>query len=976
MTLTATERERPPHMPNPNGNQGNDSEIVDYDLATLTPLQGPISQADFTEEITPGLLNLPTLQSPSRYRSDSALTERRIQALAFAGDYFRRVIDKDLAFSRRLCRDVFNSTETNLDDLLMSIRKVETKNGVGYTIRREAYSDLMGALYRVLKELKDFVLVEGYPVPPLPIWGKTGDINSFHSENDYEILAVAFRTEVEGFLKTFDLVYNFSEAQPRNANLFGIDETDANVSILHRDRSISLNKKKKFREDYHEEDEEPRTSTPQRSGRRHSSMFQYSSEGIGRIKNATLGGHARDKPPTTTLKSLLDNVGSRFKDGERDQIPPDSPSRPPRKPTNSGSPDKNNNGGTHGQSRGSPSDPSDDEDSYSSDDNSRRPRPPGPPRNPRQPANNAGNSQPKFPSNGEKPDRQPTQPQEAHFDTKLKPETVPKWDGNTNTLVRWIAKINNLALMSKTVFNQLESGHSRETPTIRYHEDTLMRMNSQNNFPRDRNRENREFSNRDYYSPRTHLVGAFKSMDPPKFPKDDSNVSKKGLTPGEKGARPCRHCGSDKHWDNECRHSYKSNRMARTNLSKSSTDEQEAQEEYDNLYYSLDISDSGDEEEVPDPNEPQVRTYHVQQDRRPEDRIPTTFPGLPTAPSKPPLNRRTRRRLAKEIQQLQASPVNYFAQQGRMIELKRHMSRPPGCSFLGAKATQTTAVVGSALDEPMKIIIDTGSDITLISSSALENLQIKPKIKNGQKINLIQVTGTSSISGFVDLDICFQTEEGPVKITVEAYVVKGMTTPFILGNDFADQYSISVVRRDGNTFLEFGSCGRSIQVENSTGSILSDEQGRTFQIRTLPELTSSNFKSRRHRQQQKLRAKERMRRHSGEVRANERQIIPPFSSKSLSVTPHVSNKETSIFVERQFICNKTMSVCIGNPDMLINADCPVLHISNFSETPYTVAKGQVLAHARNPRNWLDREDFYSVEEQAKINAHASLIRNL
>jgi len=39
---------------------------------------------------------------------------------------------------------------------------------------------------------------------------------------------------------------------------------------------------------------------------------------------------------------------------------------------------------------------------------------------------------------------------------------------------------------------------------------------------------------------------------------------------------------------------------------------------------------------------------------------------------------------------------------------------------------------------------------------------------------------------------------------VEAYVIKGMSTPFILGNDFADQYSILVIRQEGSYFIEFG----------------------------------------------------------------------------------------------------------------------------------------------------------------------------
>jgi hypothetical protein len=72
-------------------------------------------------------------------------------------------------------------------------------------------------------------------------------------------------------------------------------------------------------------------------------------------------------------------------------------------------------------------------------------------------------------------------------------------------------------------------------------------------------------------------------------------------------------------------------------------------------------------------------------------------------------------------------------------------------------------------------------------------MQNPPKVRQGQKINLVQVTGNASISGYIEVDIYFHTPDGTVKINVKAYVVKGMASPFILGNDFADQYSISVI---------------------------------------------------------------------------------------------------------------------------------------------------------------------------------------
>ena len=139
-----------------------------------------------------------------------------------------------------------------------------------------------------------------------------------------------------------------------------------------------------------------------------------------------------------------------------------------------------------------------------------------------------------------------------------------------------------------------------------------------------------------------------------------------------------------------------------------------------------------------------------------------------------------------------------------LVELKKHQARPPGCSFLGSQAAQVPATFNSIDKNLAKVIVDSGSNITLISQKLVTEMLAQVKLRQGQKINLVQVTGNASISGYVDIDLYFHTPDGPVKINVEAYVVKGMSTPFILGNDFADQYSISVIWKEGNCFIEFG----------------------------------------------------------------------------------------------------------------------------------------------------------------------------
>ncbi|KAF9014561.1 hypothetical protein BDZ89DRAFT_962750, partial [Hymenopellis radicata] len=116
---------------------------------------------------------------------------------------------------------------------------------------------------------------------------------------------------------------------------------------------------------------------------------------------------------------------------------------------------------------------------------------------------------------------------------------------------------------------------------MRFHEEALIdclpqRYRYEERFPRERER-----------TARVNLVGASEKLPPPAFPKDDANVTKKGLTPKAKGARPCRHCGSAMHWDRECKYlqySKKAFRTARTRLAQADDDLREALDDYEDLY--------------------------------------------------------------------------------------------------------------------------------------------------------------------------------------------------------------------------------------------------------------------------------------------------------------------------------------------------------------------------------------------------------
>ena len=85
-------------------------------------------------------------------------------------------------------------------------------------------------------------------------------------------------------------------------------------------------------------------------------------------------------------------------------------------------------------------------------------------------------------------------------------------------------------------------------------------------------------------------TGAHAKFSSYQYPKNDSVVSK-GKTPEQKGARPCRHCGSSKHWDFDHPFKGKDDRKARAFLADLDTESLEAYVAYENCFLEPDSDD-------------------------------------------------------------------------------------------------------------------------------------------------------------------------------------------------------------------------------------------------------------------------------------------------------------------------------------------------------------------------------------------------
>jgi hypothetical protein len=1145
------------------------------ELPDLDDIQEPLSEEEFQGKPGPTLVSILTLNALHSFRTNVQLTERRAEALHIGSlhldKYFLRNNPK--AFSRRLLKDVFDTVSTRLDELFSNIVRVPIEHRYAFTLRKDYYSKIQTTLFKIKAKLSDTLLANGVPIPELPYWGTNRDLDEFVFPNDFKIFGICYRAEVERFIFIFDKHYNFQTDLPRNPNLQEPLPIPSPTQQPHRDTpphlptSSATTDRPKTPEDHRPSvdtlsNRRPVSPNPKRSAwyaqdliksRRRQSNIYHGEDGNARVSQAHRNARNTARPPTSRMREVLNNIGETFQERNTDR----------KQPASSAS--RTN----HGNHQSQPDDdPSDGDDEGRDGHNPRNPtrRPEHHPRTLPQPRRTFGGGGPLDDdlSDGDgdgdnrndwrapqwDPQRlgntnETPQGQEPHFDLKLKFESVPKWDGNTDTIVRWLSKVNNLARMSSTIFTQLgavvphrlegtaetwywslpidyrdsieknwdtlrncissyymnrkwldkqkarairayyrEPGNTCESPSnyyirksellnmvytmddseiilevmegappswntilmtqmyldvvefqsaIRFHEDTLMKLDS--SMGNSYRRECFDAPQRDYngfretrnqYNTRANLVGATKSLPPPSFPKDDSNLTQRTTTPEEKGARPCQHCGSRKHWDNECKYVFKSNCSARVNHTSTTEDALQAQRDYDNLYYDLDSSneeftkaqqeqDFCNSLQTPDQSSrsigsngttsrdasslegnlgasntqsfktntsskfPQtqeasngsgVRSFKVNTNIR--------TPSQPTTP-KPPLNQCSHQRLARNI-----AVSSYFLQDncqeapssGKLVELRKLMARPPGCTFLGSRATQTTATVGGVDLDPIKVIVNSGSDITLISQETLEGLLTKPKIRAGQKINLIQVTRTSSISGFATLDLFFKTGEGPVKMNVEAYIIKGMSTPFILGNDFSLQYSLSVLREDMTTRIQLGNSGCYVQAEESPSSSPINGQGHTFKVKIRSPTSTTIPRNRAHSKNQKFRKRMQGSEARSEVRSLHRIIIPPETSKVIPVKAFFPGNTDTLFVEQHLGSLNNADDVFGSADSFITKDNLFLHIVNFSKSPVVISEGQLMGTSRNPNTWLDKEKTFSTVERAKIDTHCSLIKSL
>ena len=296
----------------------------------------------------------------------------------------RNTLKKSYKFSRSVERSTSAARILKLlDDLFLNIQAVlngdDSDEFIALAPLPRIIIQISLALRSLRAEVRDALIVNGLPVPELPIWGATNCLDEWWSAQDFGILSVCYRHEVELFLS------NLALHIPKNNSSEASVVTETSSSHT---QSLTT------------------APTPP-------PVEESITMGLAKQKQAHRRPHASLPAPATLSKA------PRFKELL-------STTRGVNKPLHS--------------SMYAP-----EEDDSSSDD--------------------ASSPHVTFHSNATKPSKSFStkssissdhyKPSGYHFDMKIKQDSVPEWDGNADTLARWIIKVRALAQKSESIHQEL-----------------------------------------------------------------------------------------------------------------------------------------------------------------------------------------------------------------------------------------------------------------------------------------------------------------------------------------------------------------------------------------------------------------------------------------------------------------------------------------------------------------------------------------
>ncbi|KAF9486755.1 hypothetical protein BDN71DRAFT_1372451, partial [Pleurotus eryngii] len=259
-----------------------------------------------------------------------------------------------------------------------------------------------------------------------------------------------------------------------------------------------------------------------------------------------------------------------------------------------------------------------------------------------------------------------------------------------------------------------------------------------------------------------------------------------------------------------------------------------------------------------------------------------------------------------------------------------------GRNAVGIRSLHIEAQIASPLTPHIHTRLDSGVDITLISQDYLSSLPdtARPTLKTGSKIQLHQLTCSATILGYITTHLYVKTQDAQiVQFDVEAYVVKDMKVPLLLGEDFMTSYEIGVTRKASGRCTVHASGGR-LPIDASTSE--------TYRLGIHIHKTYLGSKALQHRQARRAHR-------CTPIIYEKDKTLAVVASESVTITPgHFANvavilpEETqdAWFVEGTIITEEGHDL-LAAPATLVTTAMPYLPIANPTTHPLRIRKGDL-----------------------------------
>ena len=257
-----------------------------------------------------------------------------------------------------------------------------------------------------------------------------------------------------------------------------------------------------------------------------------------------------------------------------------------------------------------------------------------------------------------------------------------------------------------------------------------------------------------------------------------------------KPIRPCRHCGSEWHYNYDCG-SYKKDPRRAKPASSSKRDSA-----YRKAYLAM---TSGSEEVY---QEAMLAAHEAFSSDEDNDTEPTAMFVVPED-------------ISLKGDSLYLGPTS-SAKAAEILPSKHELNvlyepepatrKPPGLASLGSDAFKLNCRIGLPGATEIEVIADSGAAATLISKRCLDDLgSAAPVLKQGLKLRLLHLTGEAKCLGFVTMDLYFRSQLGTVLLRgVEAYVVDGMNANLLIGEDTHRAWQLHTMRPEHEAYWQVG----------------------------------------------------------------------------------------------------------------------------------------------------------------------------